>query len=99
LQHGKDVQPNLIRSVFVNHALRVECFHQSDCSEGEADAFLQDPAPQFIELEAATAQVQYEAGRIDIAQGAEDGDAHEARFFVAGDNLQIDFGLMADSFD
>ena len=27
------------------------------------------------------------------------GDAHEARLFVAGNNFQIDFGLMANAFD
>ena len=93
------MQPNIVRGVFVNHALRVERFHQTDGSERQADAFLQDAAPQFIEFQAAAAQIEDEAGRIEIAKRAEHGDAHQARFFFAGDDFQIDFGLVANAFD
>ena len=62
------MQPNFVRGVFVNHALRVERFHQPDRSERQADAFLQDAAPQFVELQAAAAQIEDEARRIEIAQ-------------------------------
>ena len=99
MQDGQDTQSNFIRGVFVNRALRVKRFHQSDGSERQADALPQDAAVQFIQLEAAAAEIENKARRIEIAKRAEDRDTHEARFFIAGDNLQIDFGLMADAFE
>ena len=60
---------------------------------------VQHAAPQFVEFEAAAAQIEDEAGRIEIAKRAKDRDAHEARFFIAGDDFQFDFGLVANAFD
>ena len=66
------MQPNIIRGVFVDHALRVKRLHQPHRSERQADAFLQDASPQFIQFQAAAAQIEDEAGRIEIAKRAQE---------------------------
>ena len=58
---------------------------------------VQDAAPQFIEFEAAAAQIEDESGRVEIAKRAENRDAHEPRFFLAGNDFQLDFGLVANA--
>ncbi len=83
----------------MDRALGVERFHQTDRSQRQSHAFLQNPSPQFIQFQAAAAQIENETRRLEVAKRAQGCHAHQARLFVARNDFEIDLGLMADAFD
>src|ERR1017187_9829249 len=93
------MKPNIIRAVLMDHALRMKRLHQAHSPKRQANASLQDPFPQLTEFQAAAAQIENEPGWFGIAERPERSDAHQTGFFFAGDDFEVDLGLMTDPFD
>jgi hypothetical protein len=85
----------VVRRIFVNGALDVECLHQADGSERQADASLQDTSAQLTEFQASAAEIENESGRVQISQRTECGHADEAGLLLPRDDFEIDFCLVA----
>jgi hypothetical protein len=93
------MQPDIIRRVFMDHALRMERFHQTHGSQRQADAFLQDSPPQLIHSRLPPPKSRMKRGEIEVAERAQGRDAHQSGLFLSGYDFKIDLGLMTYSFD
>lgn len=83
----------------MDSTLGMERLHQTDGSQRQSDAFLQNSAPQLVQFQAAAAQIKDEARGIEVAECPKHRDAHKSRFFFTRNDLEVDFGLVTYPLD